>query len=610
VSEGKNHENAKGVAGVEIFVPSPLLEAGMCLVDTPGLGSVFAGNTAATYAFIPHIDAAIVVIGADPPLSGDELQLVETVSQEVHDLVFVLNKADRANAAERIAAREFACRVLETRLKGTLPVIFEVSALDRLEQSGPERDWTQLVRALEDLVLRSGRSLVRKATDRGIRRAANQLLAVIMEERGALERPRGESERRISKLRKTLGESERAMRDLGVLLTAEQQRLSGIFAERRNIFLRQALANAQLALGERLPSLARSHNGPAYRRNVNHLAQEIARAQLMPWLQSEAVFAEQESRKTAKRFVELANAFLHRLGGTDVPGLEELPEGLDSDQGLSVSSQFHFHVIERVAAPASPVLFIADLLRGGVGLRRSIVRDAQEFLDQLLEVNSSRVQSDVDYRVRESRRKLKTEIKAVLREASAVADRALARAWAARVAGTDEVKARLGWLEVVKMELQGLIVPKAESPGTLDSPYSERVNSTRQASILRSQGEHMPTAKNKKDLHPFCYVHLAEMMVYGDGPLEAETEPIEVVAYICSEPDCLVHYNTSSGYFIAAKEGNRTEQGATPSIRCPNDGSPMYLAEIQREHRSYRLWRCPQCDKSLTNLESSQRNKA
>jgi predicted GTPase len=110
VSEGKNPENAKGVAGVEIFVPSPLLATGMCLVDTPGIGSVFAGNTAATQAFIPHIDAAIVVIGTDPPLSGDELKLVEAISQEIHDLVFVLNKADRADAEERSAALEFSRR--------------------------------------------------------------------------------------------------------------------------------------------------------------------------------------------------------------------------------------------------------------------------------------------------------------------------------------------------------------------------------------------------------------------------------------------------------------------------------------------------------------------
>jgi hypothetical protein len=72
-SEEQDPENSKHVAALEIFVPSLLLATGMCFVDTPGLGSVFVGNTAATKAFIAHIDAAIVVIGADPPLTGQEL---------------------------------------------------------------------------------------------------------------------------------------------------------------------------------------------------------------------------------------------------------------------------------------------------------------------------------------------------------------------------------------------------------------------------------------------------------------------------------------------------------------------------------------------------------
>src|SRR5712691_8480102 len=193
VSGDRNPENAKGVAGVEIFVSSPLLARGMCLVDTPGLGSVFAGNAATTRAFIPHIDAAIVVIGADPPLSGDELELVETVAQEVHELLFVLNKADRASDAERSAAVGFARRVLEERLRRTVPTIFEVSALERLERRGPDRDWAELMQGLESLMEDSGRLLVREATDRALRRAADQLLAMIKEERHALQRPVEES---------------------------------------------------------------------------------------------------------------------------------------------------------------------------------------------------------------------------------------------------------------------------------------------------------------------------------------------------------------------------------------------------------------------------------
>jgi hypothetical protein len=266
-----------------------------------------------------------------------------------------------------------------------------------------------------------------------------------------------ESEKRLLRLRKTLGESEVRMRDLGVLLTAEQQRLSGVFVERRNAFLKLAQANANFELTERLSSFASSRNGPAYRRNLNHLAQEVAGKLLKPWLESEAAFAEKEFRKTAKRFVELANEFLHRLGETDVPGLEELPEDLGSDQGLRVRSQFYFNVIERVAAPASPLLLVWDLLLGGLGVRGGIVCDAQEFLDELLEVNSSRVQSDVDERLHESRKKLETEIKGVLREASAIADRALARARAVQAAGAAGIKIAVEGLDIVEVEVRAVI---------------------------------------------------------------------------------------------------------------------------------------------------------
>ena len=54
VSEEHNPDNEKQITGAEVFVPSQLLVTGMCLVDTPGLGSVSSGNTAATLALVPH----------------------------------------------------------------------------------------------------------------------------------------------------------------------------------------------------------------------------------------------------------------------------------------------------------------------------------------------------------------------------------------------------------------------------------------------------------------------------------------------------------------------------------------------------------------------------
>jgi GTP-binding protein EngB required for normal cell division len=454
VSEERNPENTKRVAGLEIFVPNVLLESGMCLVDTPGLGSVFSGNTAATRAFVPHVDAAVVVIGADPPLSGEELELVQTVAEQVDDLLFVLNKADRASQEERRASIEFARNVLGQRLGREAATVFEVSALERLEERGPSRDWGLFVQALQTLILNSAGSLVREATERGIRRVSHQLLAVVKEERETLLRPIEETERRISKLRQTLEEAEGSIRDLGVLLTGEQQRLSKTFAGRRDLFLKRAQEKASKELSERWRSLPGHRNGPAYRRKINRLAQDIAREQLRPWLEEEGKYAQDEFRKTASRFIKLGNDFLRRLSEAGIPGLEELPDEVNYEQGLAAGSQFRFHVIERVASPASPLLLVSDLVLGALGLREKINGDGQEFLVQLLEVNSSRVQSDVDERVRESRRKLDREIKGILGEAAAVADRALARARTAQAVGAPAVEAALAGLNSIESEVQ------------------------------------------------------------------------------------------------------------------------------------------------------------
>ena len=84
-------------------------------------------------------------------------------------------------------------------------------------------------------------------------------------------------------------------------------------------------------------------------------------------------------------------------------------------------------------------------------------RDAEEFVDQLLEVNSARVQSGVTERVRESRRKLEAEIKAVLQGAVNAAEFALARAREAQSIGAAAVQASLAHLDEVEAEIPKIV---------------------------------------------------------------------------------------------------------------------------------------------------------
>ncbi len=459
VSEEKNPENAKHVAALEIFVPSPLLATGMCFVDTPGLGSVFTGNTAATQAFIPHIDAALVVIGADPPLAGEELVMVEAVAQRVQDLIFTVNKADRTTDAERAAAVAFARRQLEKRIQHSVGPLFEVSAAEQLGHRGPGRDWDKLVAALKHLVEGSGRRLIRAACERGVERISEQLLVMITEEREALQRPIEESESRIAVMKQTIADAERSMRELAYLFMAEQQHLSDMFVDRHKSFLAQVTPQASKEFDVALQSIS-SWLGPSYRRRIFREAQEIARRHVVPWLKPEQEEAEKEYRGVALRFVEMANEFLKKLANAGIPELARMPHALDPESGFRVRSEFTFLDFIEVAQPASPLRWLADLTLGLVGAGKIIKNDARRFLARLLEFNSTRVQSDILNRVQESRGKLETEIRKLLHEVSRIAEQALARAKRVREEGAPAVEAELRRLDSLEQEVRGLGSPE------------------------------------------------------------------------------------------------------------------------------------------------------
>jgi predicted GTPase len=456
VTEELNPENTKAVEGAEVFVPSPLLSSGMCFVDTPGLGSVFTGNTATTQAFIPHIDAALVVVGADPPIAGEELTLVEAVGKEVQYLILVINKADRTTDPERAAAAKFTREILEKQLHRQMGEVFEVSAAERMEDRGPLRDWDKLLASLHCLVEDSGRNLVHAACDRGLQRLSEQLLAIISEDRDALQRPIEESERRIELMRETINEAERSMRELDYLFMAELHRISDLFGERHKRFFASAWTESETEFGEELPSVPLGF-GPHYRRRVMHLVQEISRRRVMPWLKPEQEEGERQYRAVAFRFVEMGNSFLKKLVDAGLSELTRMPHALDPEEGFRVRSSFTFEKFLSTADPPSPLRWLADVFLPLVGARRVITNEAREFLRYLLEINSARVQNDVLNRIQESRDRLQIEIRKLLHEISRIAVQALDRARKVKEEGTPAVQSAIERLNGLERDVSALV---------------------------------------------------------------------------------------------------------------------------------------------------------
>lgn len=137
VTEKGNPQNRRGISEVQVDLPVPILSGGVVLIDTPGIGSTYKHNTAATLNFLQECDAALFLISADPPITEMELEFLRHVKEKVPQLFFVLNKIDYLDEEELKEALAFYQRVLAEEIGWTdeFPV-FCVSARKGLRQKG------------------------------------------------------------------------------------------------------------------------------------------------------------------------------------------------------------------------------------------------------------------------------------------------------------------------------------------------------------------------------------------------------------------------------------------------------------------------------------------
>lgn len=135
ITEQGNPRNEKGIVGVDIVLGAGPLDAyDVELVDTPGTGSVFTHNTSTARDAYRDLDAAIVVLTADPPISAAERDLLrEVADRSVHTMVF-LNKTDQLQAGELQEATQFTRGVCD-EVTGDPTTLFAGSA--RLGRDDP-----------------------------------------------------------------------------------------------------------------------------------------------------------------------------------------------------------------------------------------------------------------------------------------------------------------------------------------------------------------------------------------------------------------------------------------------------------------------------------------
>jgi predicted GTPase len=458
-TEAQNPGNVKRVSVIDLVEPNDALAGGLVLVDTPGVGSSSPLAAETAKAFVPRIDVALVVLGADPPVTGEELQLLDAIGVETREWIFVLNKADKMADADMAEAYVFTQRVLADRLGVVPDALFIVSAIERLRSGAPTRDWDRLAQALRRLSGERKDAVLRDRMCQQTRRVAAQLGHTIASLDEALTKTSADNDRRVAAIDGWVAHARRALDDLDALLTADQASAARTVREGTTTRLGPARERAMAALDEALASLA-AQRRLSWRR-AWPLAQQFARRELQDTLPVVEHEASQVYARLASRFVEMANALLRDLAMVERP-LAALPP-LAAPTALEVRRRFYFTEMMTLTA-TSPWRSAMEAVLPSRPRRDAIRERAERYLERLLDTNASRVIGDLDERLTESRLELAKEIRSRIDTLVTATHRAAQRAQALRAEGQTAIERERIQLQTLRARLDR-IATDIDEPG-------------------------------------------------------------------------------------------------------------------------------------------------
>ncbi len=124
-SRGPSRVNLDHLNWIEVNVPIDFLPAGVSLLDTPGLGSLYAAHAQITQRFVPLADAVIFVLDSSGPMGEFELQFLENILEVTRHVFFIQTKIDLYDKGhwqqiqqrhQTILAERFGDRLVDTHV--------------------------------------------------------------------------------------------------------------------------------------------------------------------------------------------------------------------------------------------------------------------------------------------------------------------------------------------------------------------------------------------------------------------------------------------------------------------------------------------------------------
>ena len=413
ITEVGNPGNRKQVASVEIAYPSPFLQSGIILIDTPGIGSTHAHNTQTTEHYLEQVDAGIIVLSVDPPITAVESQFLKNLKEDIPKLFFILNKTDLASPNETDKITKFLENELD-RLQIASPEIFPLSARQALKE---KRDTSRssVSSGLEIFERRLRTFLSEEKQQVLVRSVALDALqiartikfaAAIGMRAGAMNAE--ELQRKQLALDRLLDRTETEMYELQVLL---RQRSADILGRVE----RDLTAQVETSVHEVLRHLKlfqaqhSKESGRAFGALLeDFLMKEVERV-FRKWRTQEDEEIQAQLYALSSRFVTQANGILERLEHA-AGVLFEIPvEHLTISCLLRVESHLYYKV-ERVFYSLDSFLLLLPRFL----MRPIVLRRMHNNVPRLLDMNAGRIRYDYLERLQSSMGQFERDLRAAI----------------------------------------------------------------------------------------------------------------------------------------------------------------------------------------------------
>lgn len=402
VTERHNPKNVKKVREVFLTDPSEYLRQGIILVDTPGVGSVYAHNTDAAYAYLPRADAGVFIISVDAPLGQTEVDYLRDIQKYVHKFVFVLNKVDIADKEDLQEALEFTRNTLAEVTGMENPNLLTLSAKQALEgklHGDPEKlkasRIAELERFLAGIIEKEKAALVLSASASKGLRILNEFQLELELWCRSMDDTLEELERKAGAFAGELENLDQEREDSIYLLYREVEKLTARVTEGMQEFEKKSLGLLSARLDQYIEEIWEDH--PV--RRVAELAQEYTREIILDTLRQQRITERERIKddfeRVSNRFFDRIEQIVDRMMDMSAEIFQVPVQKARYKDYVLENRFFYFHLWDHPTfIPSFEELTVTGLLPKGL-LKKKVQAKARANLAELLARNCGRVRVDI-----------------------------------------------------------------------------------------------------------------------------------------------------------------------------------------------------------------------